>query len=329
MEINEILNKDYLTKEDIVFLLQLSSPADINLLYDKSKQVRNEFCGRGIKLRGNLKFSNYCENNCLYCRKREDNFSLSRYRVSADEIIETIKHYSNIGFDEIILQSGRDSYYDTDIISYIIYSVKQNINISISLSLGERGFDEYNAWRIAGADRYILKHKTANNELFSIFHNKERLSDRINHLKYLKRIGFKIGSGSIIGLPMQTKEDIADDILLCKELGVELLTFNPFVPMQFTPYQNQAKGSKQLVGKTIAVARLVMKNADIQTYSAVENGELKVNQKCLNSGANILIANFSPSLNLDLHPSIFRAKEELINIPAFKRKLKTIIKDLD
>ena len=153
-------------------------------------------------VRGIIDFSNYCSQNCLYCGLREDNFALPRYRMTPDEIIETAQQITNHGIYTIVLQSGEDSFFDTDLIAYIIYSIKQKSNTAITLSLGERGFDEYRTWKIAGADRYLLKHETANSKLYSIYHLKQKLSDRVAHLKFLKRIGYQIGSGNMIGMPL-------------------------------------------------------------------------------------------------------------------------------
>ena len=328
MDYSKLENIDQLTRDDIVAMLKSDSAEEMHLLFEKAREVRSQNFGDVIKMRGNLKFTNYCEANCLYCQNREDNFSLKRYRLSGDEIIETVKLYSNIGIDSVILQSGIDSYYDTDMISYIIYSIRQNNDLSITLSLGERGFDEYNTWKIAGAERYVLKHKTANRNLYKIYHSKDRLTSRLNHLRLLKRLGYKIGTGIIIGLPYQTMEDIADDILLCKELGVDVLTVSPFNPMPFTPYQNKEAGNRELVSKTIAVIRLIMQNVDIQTSSVIESGNINVKEKCLNSGANIVVFNFEPNTDYDFHSSISKAREDN-NIPAYKKRLINIIKDLN
>ncbi|MCX7798643.1 MAG: [FeFe] hydrogenase H-cluster radical SAM maturase HydE [Melioribacter sp.] len=295
MNLREILYKPELTKEEIVYLLSLTDEEDINKLYERADEVRKEYCGDEVHLRGLIDFSNYCEQNCLYCGLRLDNKNLSRYRMTPDEIIETAKHIINSGIFTIVLQSGEDSYYDTDVIAYIIYSIKQIADVAITLCLGERGFNEYQTWKIAGADRYLLKHETANPKLYSIYHLHQQLNERLAHIRYLKKIGYQVGSGNIIGLPMQTIEDIADDILLCKELDLDMAAFGPFIPSPYTPYRNKKAASVDLTLKTMAVARIVLKAVHIPATTALatidENGRIKG----LKAGANVVMPDFTPS----------------------------------
>jgi len=225
MNLPELLNKDNLNKEEIVYLLSLSKQDERDALFNRADQIRREYCGDEVHLRGIIEFSNHCSENCMYCGLRQDNLKLERYRMSAEEIITTAKLVYKAGVKTIVLQSGEDDYYDKDLIAYIIYTIKQETDAAITLCLGERSFSEYSTWKIAGADRYLLKHETSNPKHYSIYHTGGRLENRIGHLKYLKKIGYQVGTGNIIGLPMQTAEDIAEDILLCKELNVDMAAF--------------------------------------------------------------------------------------------------------
>jgi biotin synthase len=294
MDIDKILNKEELSKEEIVFLLNLTDENDLKKLFEKADSLRRLYHGDEVHLRGIIDFSNFCEQNCIYCGLREDNFSLPRYRMNADEIIETAKAMANEGVFTLVLQSGEDSFYDTDMVSYIIYSIKQKTNMAITLSLGERRFDEYRAWKIAGADRYLLKHETANEKHYYASHNRQNLSDRIMHLKFLKQIGYQIASGSLIGLPMQTSEDLADDILLCKELDVDMAAFGPFIPAPFTPYKSHKAGSVELTLRTIAVVRIVLKNVHIPATTALDSIDILGREKGLKCGANVVMPDFTP-----------------------------------
>ncbi len=154
---------------------------------------------------------------------------------------------SNLGIRTIVLQSGDDYGLDADKISYIIYSISRVRRCSY-VKPCERSFDEYKTWKYAGADRYLLKHETANPNLYSLYHQNQKLNDRINHLEFLKSIGYQIGSGNLVGLPGQTIEDIADDLLLCKNLNVDVASFSPFVPSPYT-YKNEPVGSVELTLK--------------------------------------------------------------------------------
>lgn len=293
-ELENILNQDNFTRDEIIFLLNLQKDEDIQRLYSKADEIRKIYCGDEVHLRGVIEFSNFCDENCMYCGLREDNFSLSRYRMTPEEIIETAKEISNSGIKTIVLQSGEDGYFDTDMIAYVIYSIKQSSDVAVTLSLGDRGFEEYRNWRIAGADRYLLKHETANPKLFSIYHNGEHLEERINHLRYLKSLGYQIGSGNLIGLPKQTTEDLADDIILLRDLDVHMAAVGPFIPSPFTPYQNIEHGSVELTLKSMAITRIVMKDVHIPATTALDSIDNSGREKGLKCGANVVMPNFTP-----------------------------------
>jgi biotin synthase len=248
--------------------------------------------------------------------------------MSPIEIISTAQQISNLGIRNIMLQSGSDSYYDTDLIAYIIYSIKQLADISITLSIGERGFDEYRTWKIAGADRYLLKHETVNTELFSMCHAKERVNKRLEHLEFLKSIGYQISSGNIVGLPMQGTDDITDDILLLQSLGAEMAIIEPFIPSPFTPFQKKKTGTVEMTLKSIAVARIVLKNVFIPATNALDSIDLEGRQRSLQAGANMIIANFTPHPyreNYKVYPNKRRAIDDPILVhKSFQAKAESL-----
>ncbi len=294
MRLEEILYKEKLSREEIIFLLKLKEKSDLQKLIRRADEVRANHCGDDVDLRGIIEFSNYCEQDCLYCGLRKENLKIQRYRMSPEEIIETSKQISNLGIYTIVLQSGEDSYYDTDLISYIIYHIKQYSDVAITLCMGERGFEEYSTWKLAGADRYLLKHETANPRLYSIYRKEHNLNERLTHLEALKTLGYQIGSGNIIGLPLQTEEDIADDIILCSKLNLDMAAFGPFIPAPGTPYQNRRTGSIELTLKTMAVARIVLKNVHIPATTALATIDEGGRIKSLTSGANVIMPDFTP-----------------------------------
>ncbi len=295
MELGELLHKerDY-SRDEIIYLLNLKDTRDIHKLYSRAQEITNEYFGNMVYLRGVIEFSNYCSEHCMYCGLREENLILPRYRMTAEEILQTSKNIYNSGIRTIVLQSGQDSFFDTDLVSYLIYSIKRQFDVAITLSLGQRNFEEYKTWKIAGADRYLLKHESANPKLYATYHRKAKLDDRIQHLKYLKRIGFQLGSGNMVGLPLQTVEDIADDILLCRELDVDMAAFGPFIPANNTPYQNKKAGSTELTLKTIAVTRLVMRSSHIPSTTSLDSIDTFGREKGLAAGANVIMPNFTP-----------------------------------
>jgi biotin synthase len=294
MKLEKIISQNSFTKEEIIFLLGLSDSRDVQLLLIKSKEIKEYTFGKDVLIRGVIKFSNYCTRLCNYCGLRENNFASRRYRLSPDEILSTAKTIYERGVRTIFLQSGQDSYYDTDVISHIVYSIKKEFDVAVTLNIGERSFEEYKLWKIAGADRYFLKHDTANPDLYSEYHSRSNYRERINHIKYLKHLGYQIGTGNIIGLPKQELSDIADDVILCKEIDVNMLSIGPFIPAKFTPYESHVQGDLMLTLKTIAVARLVLQNINISATAALDSIDKNGREKGLSAGANIILANFTP-----------------------------------
>ena len=292
--LKSILCKPNLTKDEIVYLLSLSDTEEIARLYLRADEVRKEFCGNDVHLRGIIEFSNYCEQDCLYCGLRNGNDNLDRYRMTGVEILETAKKISSAGIKTIVLQSGEDNFYTKDSITNLILSIKENSDVAITLSIGERGRDEYDEWRRAGADRYLLKHETANERLYSAIHNKQSLQERLAHLKYLKQIGFQAGSGNLIGLPNQTLDDIADDILLCKEYDCDMCSFSPFIPSPDTPFNKVSQADLDITLKTMAVARIVLKGVHIPATTALSTLTEEGRKLGLTVGANVIMPNFTP-----------------------------------
>lgn len=297
--LSDLLNKPQLDKEEIVFLLSLTDEQEISDLFKKADSVRKEFCGDEVHLRGIIEFSNYCEQDCVYCGLRKSNNRLDRYRMNPEEIIETAKKIFSAGIKTVVLQSGEDFYYTKEDITNIIRDIKDSCNVAITLSLGERSFEEYDEWKTAGADRYLLKHETANEKLYSALHSHQKLEERLAHLKYLKSIEFQVGSGNIIGLPGQTIEDIADDILLCKEFECDMCSFSPFIPSLETPMKHIPPADLKLTLKTMAIARIVLKNVHIPATTALSTLTNEGRKLGLISGANVIMPNFTPDMYKD------------------------------
>ena len=296
MEINleHILNKEELNKSEIVFLLSLKEIEDIDKLYLRADEVRKIYCGNEVHLRGIIEFSNYCEQDCLYCGLRKSNKNLQRYRMTKDEINVTAKMITQAGIKTIVLQSGEDHFYSRTRVTDTILTIKEKFDPAITLSIGERGRDEYDEWKKAGADRYLLKHETANETLYSTYHQKEKLKSRLAHIKCLKEIGYQTGSGNIIGLPRQTFEDIADDIILCKEMECDMCSFSPFIPSNNSPLRKIPAANINFTLKTIATARIVLKDVHMPATTALSTLTKDGNELGLKVGANVIMPNFTP-----------------------------------
>ena len=294
MNLNQILNKEELSREEIFFLLSLKDNTDIEKLYSRADEIRKEYCGDEVHLRGIIEFSNYCDQNCLYCGLQKSNKNIHRYRMTKDEIISTAAKITQAGIKTIVLQSGEDHFYSKSLVTDIILSIKEKFDPAITLSIGERGKDEYEEWKNAGADRYLLKHETANEHLYSTYHQHEKLKSRLAHIQCLKKIGYQTGSGNIIGLPGQTTEDIADDILLCKELDCDMCSFSPFIPSNDSPFRDIPAANVDLALKTNSVARIVLKNVHIPATTALSTLMSNGAEVGLKVGANVIMPNFTP-----------------------------------
>ncbi len=293
--LEKILNKENFTKDEIVYLLQLTDNNEIQMLYHKAEKVREKYFKDEIHLRGIIEFSNYCRQDCTYCGLRNANDAVERFRMSKEEILVAAELINDAEIKTIVLQSGEDPFYTKDDIAEIITEIKSKYDVAITLSLGERPFSEYDLWRKCGADRYLLKHETANIDLYHKIHPYQKYETKIAHLKYLKNIGFQIGSGNITGLPNQSIEDIANDILLCDELDVDMASFTPFLSAENTPLSEVENCDMILLLNTMAVARLVLKVAHIPATSALATLDEEGREKGILAGANVVMPSFTPS----------------------------------
>lgn len=284
-----------LSKKKIVYLLSTEDNEEMEFLFSLADRIREKYVGQDIHLRGVIEFSNYCRNNCKYCGLRKDNMSLQRYRMEIQEIIECARYAESIGFKTIVLQSGEDMYYTSDKICKIIKEIKKASDVAITLCIGERNYDEYKEFKKAGADRYLLKHETVNKKLFEDLRPNTKYEDRIKCLYNLKELGYQVGSGNIIGLPNQTIKDLADDILLLKELNVDMAGIGPFIPHPNTPLAECKAGTLSITLKFLAVARIVLKDAHLPATTAVGTVDPQGRQKALRCGANVIMPNVTPA----------------------------------
>lgn len=295
--VSEILSNpeglDGIDKEEICRLL-ISEGADRDLLFACADRTRELHIGNEVHLRGIIEFSNYCIKNCLYCGLRRDNTALERYRMTADEVTEAAKAGAEAGLKTIVLQSGEDPFFTADMLARIIGRLKDEHDVAITMSVGDRTRDEYALMRQAGADRYLLKHETADPELFSRLRPGTTLDGRVRRLTWLKELGFQVGSGAMIGLPWQTVDSLAEDILLLRRLDVEMAGFGPFIPHGDTPLAECHGGSVEATLKTLAVARMLMPYTHLPATTALGSIDPEGRQRALKCGANVVMPNITP-----------------------------------
>ena len=259
-------------------------------LFKKADDIRRQYVGDEVHLRGLIEFSNICRNNCLYCGIRRGNSKVVRYHMTEDELIDTARKAANIGFKTIVMQSGEDMYYTQDKMCRIIEAIKK-FDVAITLSIGERTYDEYKAFREAGADRYLMRIETTDKDLYHKLDPEMSWQHRYDCLMMIKELGYELGSGIMVGLPEQTVESIADDLLFLKNIGIDMAGIGPFIPHPQTPLAGAAGGTLDLALRTMAVMRLMMPDINIPATTAMESLHPKGRIMALQAGANVVMPN--------------------------------------
>lgn len=277
-----------LTKSEITALLK--DEIHQQALFDKADSVRKQYVGDAVHLRGLIEFSNICRNNCLYCGIRRGNAQVCRYRMTEEEVIETARKAVNLGFKTIVMQSGEDMYYDASRMCRIIEAIKK-FDIAVTLSIGERTYAEYKAFRNAGADRYLMRIETTDKELYHKLDPEMSWQHRYECLLALKELGYELGSGIMVGLPEQSIESIAEDLLFLKELEVDMAGIGPFIPHPQTPLAKEKGGTLNLALRTMAVMRLLLPDINIPATTAMESLAPNGRILALQAGANVVMPN--------------------------------------
>ena len=297
-KLNEYLNRIYASSlpelKDLEQVLSLSSPEELNELFSFADSVRKEFCGDGIVLRGIVEFSNFCLRQCFYCGLNKNNRKLERYRMNKDELFKAVEYLVSCNIKTVVLQSGEDEGLDVLWLRDIILEIKSRFDIAVTLSVGERSADDYGCWKQAGADRYLLKIETSDGDLYSSMHPQMDFKQCLGCLDFLRRLDYQVGSGNIIGLPGQTLKTIAQDIVFFKRGDFDMIGIGPFIPHQDTQLAGRQKGDPQLTLKTIALTRIVTKNAHIPATTALGSLDKDYRLEGLKCGANVLMPNFTP-----------------------------------
>jgi len=278
-------------REEIVAYLESSNS---DLLYKKADEIRKKHCGNKVHIRGIIEFSNYCKRDCEYCGLRRSNKKVTRYRMSEEEIFIVAAEALEAGCKTIVLQSGEDDFYKISNLCLLIRRIKEKFDCAITLSIGERDYEEYKQLHQAGADRYLLRFETSNRELFKRLKPDSSYDNRLFCLENLRKLGYQVGSGNMIGLPGQTLGILAEDILLIEKLDLDMIGMGPFISHPNTPLKNSKLLDLDLTLKTYALSRIITKNTHIPATTAVETIDLEGRQKALGCGANVIMPNFTP-----------------------------------
>ena len=277
-----------LSKKEIIDILKSD---DAGILKEANK-IRRQYVGDGVHLRGLIEFSNICKRNCLYCGLQSQNKFVNRYRLSKSEILDIAKKGVDDGFKTIVLQSGEDDFYTTGMLCSIISDIKE-LGAAVTLSIGEKTFEEYKAYKDAGADRFLLRIETTDENLYRKMHPYADFQNRKRCLYDLKKLGYETGTGCLVGLPGQTLDSLADDILFFKELDADMIGIGPFIPHPQTPLKNEQPGNLDLAVKVMAVTRILLKDINIPATTAMESLRKDGRLLALQSGANVVMPNLT------------------------------------
>ena len=231
-----------------------------------------------------------CKRQCKYCGLQSANKNISRYRILKDEIIDYAKKAVSMGFRTIVLQSGEDDFYSVDKMVQIIKEIKK-LDVALTLSIGEKTFDEYKEYKKAGADRYLLRIETTDKNLYQKMHPNMDFENRKKCLENLKTLGFEVGTGCLVGLPEQSIDSLADDILFFKEIDADMVGIGPFIPHPDTPLKDASKDNFELSLKVMALTRIMLPDINIPATTAMETLHPNGRIIALNSGANVVMPN--------------------------------------
>lgn len=293
-QLRQILRQEHLFRGDILKLLSIDKEEEYALLFEAADTLTRKIFADGVYLRGIIEISNICRRNCAYCGIRNANLTLTRYRMQPEEILKAVEKIRDAGIMTVVLQSGEDPYYTKEIIGELIRSIKKEYRLAVTLSLGEYPLEVYQYWRKTGADRYLLKFESSSRELYQTLHPDCDFDERWRCLRDIRMAGYQLGSGFMVGLPEQTPEMLADDLLALADLEPDMAGIGPFIAHPQTPLFGEKNGDTLLALKVLAIARLLLKNTHLPTTTALETLEDDSRVRGLRAGANVIMPNFTP-----------------------------------
>lgn len=301
MELAEKLIRQHeLTKEEYVELLkQYQDPEIADRLAKEAVRLRKEYYGEKVFIRGLIEFTNYCKNNCYYCGIRGGNPHVVRYRLSKEEILSCCENGYQLGFRTFVLQGGEDLHYTDELMAEIVREIKQKYpDCAVTLSIGERSYESYKKLRVAGADRYLLRHETANEQLYSYLHPSNlSLKNRMKCLQDLKNLGYQVGAGFMVGSPTQTLENLAEDLVFLKKIEPQMVGIGPFIPHHDTKFAKEPAGSVALTVFLLSIIRILLPKVLLPATTALATASEDGREKGLKAGANVVMPNLSPTDN--------------------------------
>ncbi len=299
-------------------------------LKELAVEVRKAYYGNEIFIRGLIEISNICKNDCYYCGIRRSNKNVERYRLNKEEILSSVEEGYELGFRTFVMQGGEDGFFTDKALTDIIRAIKNRFSdVAITLSLGERSKESYMALKEAGADRYLLRHETADEEHYSRLHPEElSLSKRMECIKNLKEAGFYVGCGFMVGSPYQTSETIAKDLKFIEELQPEMCGIGPFISQKDTPFKNEPNGNADFTCYLLSIIRLIQPSVLLPSTTALGTIDDFGREKGILAGANVIMPNLSPQAvrrKYTLYDKkLCTGSESAEGLEALKRRMKAI-----
>jgi len=295
-------------RNEIIYWLQENDVQKLKNLWHLADTTRSTYVGNEVHLRGIIEISNRCVRRCTYCGINNDNKNIPRYTMTSEEIMATVYEIASLNYGTVVIQSGEDFSMKAEWIGQIVRQIKSDTNLAVTLSLGERKKEEFKLWKECGADRYLLKIETGNKELFKRIHPSSlqgHWKNRVDILQCLLALGYETGSGIMVGIPGQTYDDVANDLLLFKELGIHMMGIGPYIPhpqttlaeeyKNFANRETQVPNSEIMTYKVNALARIICPDVNIPTTTALATINSKNGRELgLKRGANVIMPNFTP-----------------------------------
>lgn len=295
--VEKLIKNRKLSKEEYIELVaQWEDPEVNDRLKAEAAKLRDQYYGKKVYTRGLIEFTNYCKNNCYYCGIRRGNKNAERYRLSKDEILECCAEGYRLGFRTFVLQGGEDPYFTDERIVDIVKEIREKYpDCAITLSIGEKSFETYKKFREAGADRYLLRHETADERHYQRLHPEEMsLAIRKECLFNLKKLGFQTGAGFMVGAPGQTYETLAEDLIFLEELQPQMVGIGPFIPHHDTIFAKEIAGSVEMTLFFLAVIRIMLPKVLLPATTALGTMDAFGREKGMDAGANVIMPNLSP-----------------------------------
>ena len=296
----ELVEKLYSTGDlsdaELAALIETDDKGAAKLLKEYADKTRQKSYGKKVFLRGLIEVSSYCKNNCLYCGIRRGNTEAERYRLSRENILKCCENGYELGFRTFVMQGGEDAFFTDEFLCPLISEIKEKYpDCAVTLSLGERSYESYKRLKEAGADRYLLRHEAAAQELYSKLHPEEMsLQNRKDCLFALRELGYQVGAGFMVGAPCQTTEHIIADLRFLQELQPQMIGIGPFVPHHKTPFADEKGGTLELTLRLLGILRLMFPKVLLPATTALGTIAPNGRELGLQTGCNVVMPNLSP-----------------------------------